>query len=766
MKPHHINILFFIVIVLLMGACSGAKYLNEGQKYYDGAEVKFVSPKGIKGKPELKIELEEMLTPEPNVKLLGSRPKVWFYNIAGEPKKEKGLKHWMKTKLGAPPVYYSDVDISRNVNLLENKLNNEGFFQAYVNYEVKEGKLANSIVFKAHISEPYRYDTVRFPTGEETLPRSIRGIREGTLLETGQRYDLDKMKNERARIEKELKDQGYFYFDDQYLLFRADSTVGNRGVDLHMTVKNDAPGKAQEIYRIGDIYVYPNYQFDETKASGQADTTMVNGIHYVHSDDTFKPEVVTRHVRLREGNIYTKEAELVTLNRLIQLDVFKFVNVDFKDMGHQELRADVFLTPFKKKSIRLELQAVSKSNNNVGPNFTASFRNRNFLRGAERYELNLTAGYEVQVGGQTDQPLNSYILGVENVLTVPRFVTPIRIENVSSRFVPETKFKLGFKTLQRVDLFRLNSIDIDYGFSWHETKTRRHELYPVSIDFIQLGNVSERFDSVLQERPIFARSYEEQFIMGTTYSFYYNSQGKEERVNRTHNFYFNGNIDVSGNLVHLLQSTTSSEKNTDEQPYQLLGSPYSQFVKTDFDFRHFWRLSSSTKLASRLIAGVGYAYGNSVVMPYTKQFSIGGSSSIRAFRARSVGPGIYEAPEDQNYIDQTADVKLEGNVEYRFDIIGAFKGAVFVDAGNVWTIEKDENRPGSEFDPSSFYNQIAVGTGVGLRFDVQFFVLRFDLAFPLKTPADDKWRFSDIAINDREWRSENLLLNIAIGYPF
>ena len=766
MKYNTLYHLCIITTALLATACSGARYLKEGQKYYDGAEIRIVSPTAVDKKGELKIDLQELVTPDPNVKLLGSRPKVWFYNVAGEVKKEKGLKFWLKNKVGAPPVYLSDVDIARNVSLLENKLNNEGYFQSHVNYEIKEGKIASTILFKAHVTEPYRYDTIRFPQGEETLPRSIRGISEESLLKPGQRYDLDIMKQERARIEKELKDQGYFYFDDAYLLFRADTTIGDRKIDLHMTIKDDAPGQAQRIYRIGNINVYPDYDFENSATLGKVDTTMVGNTHYIHSDDSFKPEAITRHVRLKEGNVYTKEAELVTLNRLIQLDVFKFVNVDFTDVGHRELRSDVYLTPFKKKSLRLELQAVSKSNDNVGPNLTASFRNRNFLRGAERYELNLTAGYEFQVSGQSDQPLNSYILGVENVLTIPRFVSPIKIENVSSRFVPETKLKLGFKTLKRVDFFTLNSIELDYGFSWRETLTRRHELYPITVDYIQLGNVSERFDSLLTSRPLFARSYEEQFILGTGYSFYYNSQGKEERINRIHNFYFNGNLDLSGNLMHLIQSGTSSRENTDDEPYQLLGSPYSQFVKADIDFRHFWRLSAKSKLASRLIAGVGVAYGNSVVLPYTKQFSIGGSSSIRAFRARSVGPGLYEAPESEQFVDQTADVKLETNFEYRFDIIGIFKGAVFLDAGNVWTVKDDEDRMGSTFSSSSFYRQIAVGTGVGLRMDVQFFVLRFDFAFPLKTPANQKWKFSEIAINDRTWRQQNLILNIAIGYPF
>lgn len=754
----------------MLCACTGAKFLNEGQKYYDGASVKFESQTSVPDKGKIKPEMEDMLVPQPNTKLLGSRPKVWFYNIAGD--SVKGIRKWIKTSLGEKPVYFSDVDISRNVSLLENKLSNEGFFRSWVDYDVKEGKLSNTITYKAHVGQPYRYDSIYFPPGESTLSRAIRGLRDESVLAEDQRYDLDQLKEERLRVEKSLKDQGYFYFDDQHLLFRADTTVGEREIDLYMTLKEDVPPKAKRFYRIGQVNVFPNYEFEEGKSQEVPDTTVVGYTRYIHSTDAFRPEIVVSHVRIREGDIYTKEAELVTLNRLTQLDVFKFVNVDFTEVSDHELKADVFLTPFKKKSLRLELQAVSKSNNFVGPNFIASFRNRNFLRGAELFEFNLTAGYEFQVGGkqqqtEAEQPsLNSYILGAEGILTVPRFITPFNIGNKSSRFVPQTKFRLGYRLLQRVDFFRLNSFEVDYGFSWRETLTRRHELYPATIKFIQLGNVSDAFQEIMDANPLLGRSYEEQFILGSVYSFYYNSQGKPERETRTHNFYFNGNIDLSGNVVHLLQSGVRSEENTDDEPYTLAGSPYSQFAKADIDFRHYWRFNRSSKLASRFITGMGYAYGNSVVLPYTKQFSIGGSSSIRAFRPRSIGPGTFEAPDTLRFIDQTADIKLEGNVEYRFDIVGSFKGAVFVDAGNVWTIKEDENRPGSKFSSSDFYKQIAVGTGFGIRFDVDFFVIRFDLAFPLKVPADPKWKFSEVAIQDREWRQQNLILNIAIGYPF
>ncbi|MTI20330.1 hypothetical protein E1176_04785, partial [Fulvivirga sp. RKSG066] len=414
---------------------------------------------------------------------------------------------------------------------------------------------------------------------------------------------------------------------------------------------------------------------------------------------------------------------------------------------------------------------VSKSNDFVGPNFKASFKNRNIFRGAESYQLNLDAGYEFQVGGATgaqSQNLNSYTLGIENVLTVPRILTPFNIENRSSRFVPQTVFKLGFRTLKRIDFFTLNSTEMAYGFNWQETKTKRHEFYPVDINFIQLGNISAEFDSVLNANELLRKSYEEQFILGTTYSFYYNTQNDTERESRS-NWYFNGNIDLSGNLMHAAQSTLRSEENTEDNPYELLGSPYSQFVKTDIDLRHYYRVGKESKIATRFIAGIGYAFGNSTTIPYTKQFSIGGSNSIRAFRARSIGPGRYQVPQTATFIDQTADIKLESNLEYRFPIIGMFKGAVFTDAGNIWTLRTDDQRPGSEFDSKRFISEIAVGAGLGLRFDADFFVLRFDLAFPLRVPygeSSSRWRFKDVAISNSEWRKDNLVLNIAIGYPF
>jgi hemolysin activation/secretion protein len=326
---------------------------------------------------------------------------------------------------------------------------------------------------------------------------------------------------------------------------------------------------------------------------------------------------------------------------------------------------------------------------------------------------------------------------------------------------------------------------MNYGYTWLETAAKTHELYPIDITFVQTDKQSDDFKQRLIENPFLANSFENQFIMGTRYSYTLNTQlGEdpllkfEERKYKTHNFYFNGNVDVAGNLFHAVQR----QFNKGDEPLQIFNSPYSQYVKADIDFRHYLQLDEHNKIVSRIIIGAGYAYKNSRTLPYIKQFSIGGSNSIRAFPARSLGPGVYSVRTDDTtgiqFIDQRGDIKLEGNLEYRFDIIKFMKGAVFVDAGNIWASRPDivdpenplnpnQQRVGVVFNRKKFLNELAVGTGLGLRFDFSFFVLRFDTAFPLRKPwLDHPWVGDNINFGDKTWRKENIIFNIAIGYPF
>jgi outer membrane protein assembly factor BamA len=414
------------------------------------------------------------------------------------------------------------------------------------------------------------------------------------------------------------------------------------------------------------------------------------------------------------------------------------------------------------------MQTVTKSNNFTGPALTLSYKNRNLTKGAELFVFNIDASYETQLTG-AKKGLNSFELGATTQLFVPKFVTPFRIRDESSQFVPKTKFDLGFRILHRVEYFDMNSINFSYGYTWKETAQKEYQFDPISINFAKLMKTTDQFEKLLQQNTFLRKSFEQQFTLGSRASFTYNSIIGIEKPNQ---WYFNATVDLSGNTAYLIQSLVSKRKATEEKPYSLFGYEYSQYSKISTDTRYYLSIDKDNKIATRFIAGVGIPYGNSNSMPYIKQFFSGGSNSIRAFLPRTVGPGSYRRPDTTStrvYLDQAGDMKLEANFEYRFTIISVLKGALFLDAGNVWLIRKSAELPGGEFKPRESRKEIAIGTGFGLRVDVSFFVLRLDLGIPLRKPylpETERWVGDDIQFGSPTWRKNNLVLNIAIGYPF
>jgi outer membrane translocation and assembly module TamA len=301
------------------------------------------------------------------------------------------------------------------------------------------------------------------------------------------------------------------------------------------------------------------------------------------------------------------------------------------------------------------------------------------------------------------------------------------------------------------------------------TAQQEHELDPFSFSFTKVLSTTDAFRLLLLNNPYLRKSFQEQFIIGSNYGYTYNSQIGSVRRSQ---YYFNGSIQLSGNTLYLVQSLFSGRRSTEENPYTLFGYAYSQYSRFTVEGRYFYDFTKKSKLAARVFGGVGLPTGNSSTMPYVKQFFSGGSNSIRAFQARSVGPGSYRIPDSlagKAFLDQSGDIKLEANLEYRFTIISVVKGAFFADAGNVWLSQKNAQYPGGEFILDQFQKQLAVGTGAGLRFDFSFFVLRLDLAFPLRKPYlpdNQRWVINQIDFGNPSWRSQNLVLNIAIGYPF
>ena len=751
------------LLAAFAAGCSNTGYLTQGQKLYTGAAVNIEQKDGIKVNGDLANQLDLVVKPKPNGKLLGLfRFKLWLYNIG-----------FFKETLGEPPVLLESVAPDRVAARMRGLLGNKGYFLTDVQYAIHEQDHIADIQYNVSIHSPYRLNSISVKGSDSTVVGAIRSTMGETILKSGDQYDLDKLKLERERIDAALKEKGYFYFSPDFILFQADSTAGNKTVDLSLQIKKDMPAEAGRVYTIGNIYIYSGYSLNRDTVTIQTgDTVSVRGCYYIDLDKKFRANVLVRSVFFKKDSVYSRRDHDLTLNRLMNLGVFKFLNIRFVDAdssGIHRLEPHIYLTPLPTKSIRFELQGVSKSNNLVGPVFNTSFRNRNLFGGAELFTQSLEVGLETPLGsGQSGG--NSYQIGTRGELDLPKFLSLFGLEDESSLFVPKTRIVLGFSLLRRVQYYQLFSTDASFGYNWKVSMSTEHNLSLLSITSARLTNTTQKFNDLLNTNLLLRKSFEEQFIIGQSYSYTYSDQFEKNQKNH---LYFKGSIDVSGNLLQLAQSLFSSHKATPDDPYQLFGTTYSEYYKFDIDVRKYFNSTDqSVSFANRLIAGIGVSYGNSVTLPYVKQFYAGGSNSVRAFVARGLGPGSYKIPDSvaaKSFIDQAGDIKLEANTEYRFPIISFLKGAVFIDAGNIWLLRDDPGRPGGTFIGKSFLNEVAVGTGFGLRLDLSFFILRFDLAFPLRIPSmpsGERWVISKINFGDPDWRKNNLVLNIAIGYPY
>ncbi|NJN27006.1 MAG: BamA/TamA family outer membrane protein [Cyclobacteriaceae bacterium] len=773
-----------VLMLLLVYGCSGTKHLKEGQWLYTGAKIDIQAEENIRGEKELKQELEDLLKPKTNLSIFGWRPRLWLYFAVKEPKKDKGWKHWLKYKAGKPPVLLSDVKPSLIVSNLAGKLLNKGFFQSEVTYETNKKKKTAKIKYIAEVSKPYRLRNIALPDDSSDISQIIDSINDKTLLQAENRFSLEQLQEERQRIEQSVKDMGFYYFSNEDLIYEIDSTVGSRQVDLFLMLKKDVDEKAFQTYTIKNINIHPEYTFSFADSVESTDSALVvDSMNFMNRKSQVKPLVVTNAILLRPGDTYSRTLHTKSLSRLIGLGVYKYVDIRFiDDSTDTRLNTMVYLAALKRKSMRFRVEMVSKSNNFLGPGAELTYTNRNLFGGAELLNISLRSSFETQISGQQNKPLNSFEIGLESSLTLPRFITPFNLKS-QYRFVPQTSISVGVSLMDRVDYFRMQSTTLSYAFDWKEMVITQHKLTPVDVNYVSLSRKGPKFQELLNSNPFLARNYQDQFIVGGRYSFTYNSKLKEKSEEKTNNFYLNTNVEAAGNLIYLAQSAIAgknTEKGSFEQPYEIFGSPYAQFAKSQIDFRYYYRFNKRNNIASRIIVGVGIPYGNSHILPYIKQFSAGGSNSIRAFRARTVGPGTYyndSINSSDVYIDQTGDLKLEGSVEYRFDIAGPFKGALFADAGNVWLANSDSTRKGGEFDSKNFMNQLAVGTGAGIRLVTKFFIMRLDLAFPIRkikpsqpddrsSPAHFEWVFDEVDFADKDWRRKNLVWNLAIGYPF
>jgi len=765
MRTGNLIIAYGLAIVALISAsCNNTKYLPKNESLYIGAKIKLEAPELRKAKRKaLNTELKALTRPKPNTSILGLRPKLWLWNIGGNPKKKISVRKLLKN-LGEPPVVLSELNLERNNKVLENHLENTGFFRAAVTGEVKNKKRRAQAIYTVATGPQYTINDVKFQADSTPLQKAIIRTQRRTRLRKGRPFDLDEVKAERIRIDERLKNQGFYYFSPEYLLADIDSTVGDHKVNVFLNTKRETPFEARRIYRINDVVIYPTYSIN-----GSAEDTsrkygvMHAGYYVIDSSKFYKPKLFQQAMQFQKGDIYRRRDHNATLQRLINLGIFKFVQNRFEMAGDTLLNAYYYLTPLPKKSLRIELGGNTKSNNLTGSEVTVGFTNRNALRGGEILNVNASVGSEVQVSGSF-RGYNTFRLGAEANLAVPRFIVPFIYVNPRGGFVPRTNFQLGYDILTRQGLYTLNSFKGGMGYIWKESLEKEHTFYPISVQYVQPVNVTEEYKQLRKNDPALQRIIDTQFILGANYSYLMN-QMTRPRLPRN-GFYFNGIADVSGNIAGLVRKRVIKGGDT----ARIFGAPFSQYLKLETDFRYYRQLGNESVWASRVDIGSGFPYGNSKELPFIKQFFIGGNNSIRAFRSRALGPGTFVSPDTANGFipDQSGDIKLEVNTELRFKVFKPVYGAVFVDAGNIWLKKENPDRPGGKFT-KDFLKEFAVGTGLGIRVDITILVVRLDVAFPLRKPwlaEKDRWVFDEINFGSTPWRRENVIYNLAIGYPF
>ncbi len=767
-------ICYFIVsgLAILISSCSNTKFLNEGEMLYTGAEIKIENDSlPRKEKKELKAQLEENLTPKPNSTFLGLRPKLYFYNITKEPEKDKGLRYWMKYKLGEKPVLLQDVDREFNQEILVNYSENKGYFNANASYDTISKNKKAEIIYTVNPHARYSLGNIDYIKDTTLINQEIQKLTDKSLLKTGDPFDLDVIKAERERIDRNLKERGFYYFSPDNIIVQADSTISNNHkVDLDVKLKENTPQLAKEQFTIDKVIVFPNYNIQDIKDGKYGIPTHIDtlsgytyeNIYVVDPENKFKPKIFDRALYFKTGDLYNRADHNLTLSRLINLGVFKFVKNEFvvSDSVNHKFDTYYLLTPREIQSLRLEALGRTNSANYAGSELNLNWTNRNIFRGAEQLKVSVFGAFDVQMGGPKDAA-NIFRAGANAQLSIPRIVAPFRFQS-SSAFVPRTNISLGYEFMNRTDLYTLNNFNASFGYVWKENVRKEHELKIIDITYVSPANVTKKFDSISANKPFMQRIVKPQLIFGPIYTYTYTNT----MLPKKNTIYYKGMLDLAGNIAGLITGGNAKKGNQKE----IFDVPFSQYAKIENDFRFYHKINDKNSIATRLIAGLAYPYGNSEHIPFSRQFFIGGSNSIRAFRARTLGPGSFDPRtlEDAFFFDQSGDVKLELNAEYRLNLYNFLNFAVFADAGNIWLVNEDDDRPGGKFS-KDWLSEIAVGAGIGLRLDFSILILRLDLAMPLRIPyyeKNERWTFDKIDFGSSAWRKDNLILNIAIGYPF
>jgi hypothetical protein len=805
------------MMLLLAFGCSPVRRVPENSYLLLDNKIK-IDSRQVDQEP-----IKNLLRPKPNRKILGlTRFHLQVYNLVDQQKKvearerkekrrekknkareQKGkksidsdFKTWRElfTEIGEAPVLL-DTNVSKSTS---RQIHLYLFQKGYFNNTVKDSLAFQKdkrveVYFNILLGKPYSFREINLVIPDERLAAFVQSdALRNSFIKPGQIYDNDLLVLERERITKMLQNRGYFHFVKEFIHFEADTSLGNQQLNLYLHIKNQEEqllgtdsivSSNHRQYRINNIYINTNYN---PKVINQnfSDTIAYNEFLFLHNKDlNYKPNILAQRIFLKNGDYYQARNLEETYKKLSDLNAFRFINIQFTEGPNYTINAHILLSPVVKRAANF----IAEGTHRAGyPGLAGNivYTSNNPFGGAENVEIRLRGGIEAQpidqqAGIEKDNNnllfFNTKELGPEVSLHLPRFLLPISPERFSKYFTPKTTLTAAYNFQQRPDLTR-RIFNLSMNYNWRESTTKMHFVYPIELNMVNItlgDSLNNFFDRI--SNPFLQRSFTPHATIGSRYTFQYNNQNIGKRSNFV---FFRGSFEGAGNLMRLIYNLAEADTN-EMGAYEFFpNTPFAQYVKFDADFRYYRILNDKHNVVLRTFAGVGVPLKNLNVMPLEKSYFGGGSNSIRAWPARSLGPGSFTDTTSFNTL-RLGDMSLETNLEYRFDIYRFFEGAFFIDAGNIWLVRKDNSRPGGLFLRNGFLDQMALGTGFGLRLDFSFFIFRLDMGIKVRDPmiqGNDKWVIRHLL--DKEWTPDYLYQNqifrrnyfrnltFGIGYPF
>ncbi len=766
--------LFLIILVsLFMVGCQTTKYIPEGKYLLDKVTVK------SNDDHTLNKEFGEYVRQKPNKRIFGFfRFHMGLYNMSN-PGKSNWFNNWLR-KIGEEPVLYQPELNRMTIDQLETFLINKGFHQGQVLDTVEFHKGKATLHYRILTGDPYILSILDWTNPSFVKDNKIREIlledSLNRLISPGMRFDKDLLRQERLRISQKLSNLGFYGFSKEYIYFEADTFPDTHMVELRLGIQNPVfSGLSNDTldhhprYKVRDIRIVGDfspreYMQNPDQYFQSSDTVSYKDIDFIFNKSLpVRKNLLNSSLYFHEGDVFNQSAVDKTYMAFQALRNFKTTNIKFvpDDLYTTDsltpLDCQIELSPSVKQRYDVSLEGTHSSGN-LGMAGNLIYKHRNLFKGAEDFELKFKGAIEFLVNTSSD--FNRMIeFGVDARLDIPQFWLPVKAERLQQKYTPRTALNISYNYQQRPDFTRTIG-NASFGYTWKTALRKLHEINIIDLNYVNVTNMSDDFSAFIKGKYI-ESSYQSHVVPALNYTLTYSTQS----LNKDRDFiFFRIRPEAAGNLFSAGYYIAGTER--PDQGYNFFDTPYAQYMMADLDLRYYKIINESNRLVFRVYSGAGYPYGNANALPFEKKYFSGGSNGIRAWQVRSLGPGRYILPNElkSQYPNQLGDIKLEANAEYRFDLFWQLKGAIFLDAGNIWAISSADEREGAIFKPNSFLKEIAVGTGMGVRFDLSFVVIRLDLGAKLRDPGFFKgpsW-----LPNYESYFKEGLVLNFAIGYPF